>query len=75
MLPFPMAELIDNLVRGAVRVFDPSGILTRPEPRGRARAQTEAEAVGNALREDWESVGNDLKLVIRRFRPRGEIKE
>ena len=70
-----MAELLDNLVRGAVRVFDPSGFLTKAEPSGKARARTEAEAVRDALRGDWECVGNDLRLVIWRFRPRGEIKE
>ena len=53
--------MLEQLIFGAVRVFDPSGVVTR-EPSGYSSvSDTEA------LRGDWERVGDDLALSIRRL--------
>jgi len=58
-----MPDLMDDFVRGFIRVFDWTGMVAGEEMDYTPKSDADA------LREDWESVGADMWTVIRRMNP------
>lgn len=58
-----MSKSIQNMVRGAGRIFDLAGEY-RERSHLREKAFAPKEADFHALRKDWEKIGGDIRVAM-----------